>query len=711
MANRYWVGGSGAWDGTNTANWASTSGGTGGASVPTSADDVFFDSNSGTGFWVASVYAGNLGAKSVDCTGCTGSIGGNNFDPLTVSGNVTLSSGMGSATGTLPIKFIATATLTSAGKSLWSVEVDGSGITLTLADNASLWNFTLTQGSLSLANNTLTLTNSFSSSNSNTRSISFGSGNIALTKTSSGTILSMYTATNFSWTGTGGFTRNQVAPATVSFGITGGTTSNAPNLTVNAGSSTLTIDSGSFFKNVDFTGSSCSVAGSLNACGNLTLATGGTYTSLYPSFRASATVTTAGRTLNSTSISSAGITVTLADAMTLTIYSIFSLSAGTLNLNNFNLSTGSFSSNNSFVRSISFGSGNINLTNDIIYTVILDMATATNFTWTGTGGFTRSGVNTATISFGSTAGGSASNAPNFSSSAGPFDTEITFNSYLKNVILSGTADLSGTYFACGNLTLSSGATSFLTLNPKFISSATITSNGKALGTTTVDGSGITVTLADDMTVGSAGGSTTLLTLTRGTFNAAGFNVTAGGFQSSNTNTRTLSMGSGTWTITYNGTPGTTAWLTATTTNLTLNPGTSTISFVTASSQIFSGGGLTYYNINQAGAGALVINGSNTFNNITNSVQPATVTFTSGTTQTVSNFGLSGTSGNLVTINSTTLGSRANLSKASGVISAQYLSIKDSNATGGATWYALNSTDLGNNAGWFIGGGNMLAFFS
>ncbi len=47
MADRYWVGGTGTWDFSNTANWSATSGGAGGASVPTSLDNVFIDSNSG----------------------------------------------------------------------------------------------------------------------------------------------------------------------------------------------------------------------------------------------------------------------------------------------------------------------------------------------------------------------------------------------------------------------------------------------------------------------------------------------------------------------------------------------------------------------------------------------------------------------------------------------------------------------------------------
>lgn len=47
MANRYWVGGSGTWDATNTTNWSATSGGAGGASVPGAADDAILDAASG----------------------------------------------------------------------------------------------------------------------------------------------------------------------------------------------------------------------------------------------------------------------------------------------------------------------------------------------------------------------------------------------------------------------------------------------------------------------------------------------------------------------------------------------------------------------------------------------------------------------------------------------------------------------------------------
>ncbi len=40
-ADRFWIGGTGSWN--NTSNWSTSSGGAGGASIPTTSDDVFFD--------------------------------------------------------------------------------------------------------------------------------------------------------------------------------------------------------------------------------------------------------------------------------------------------------------------------------------------------------------------------------------------------------------------------------------------------------------------------------------------------------------------------------------------------------------------------------------------------------------------------------------------------------------------------------------------
>lgn len=107
-------------------------------------------------------------------------------------------------------------------------------------------------------------------------------------------------------------------------------------------------------------------------------------------------------------------------------------------------------------------------------------------------------------------------------------------------------------------------------------------------------------------------------------------------------------------------------------------------------------------MNQGGSGALTITGANTFSNITNTVQPATITFPASTTTTVSAFGVSGTSGNQITLNSSSAGTQATLSDASGQNSVSFCTIQDINATGGAIWSSFTSNgnvDDGNNAGW------------
>lgn len=77
----------------------------------------------------------------------------------------------------------------------------------------------------------------------------------------------------------------------------------------------------------------------------------------------------------------------------------------------------------------------------------------------------------------------------------------------------------------------------------------------------------------------------------------------------------------------------------------------------------------------------------------------TVQLKAGTTNVVGSFVTSGT--NLKYLQSTTPSSQATISQASGTVTASYLWIRDSNATGGATWNAPLTTnvDAGNNTGW------------
>ena len=141
----------------------------------------------------------------------------------------------------------------------------------------------------------------------------------------------------------------------------------------------------------------------------------------------------------------------------------------------------------------------------------------------------------------------------------------------------------------------------------------------------------------------------------------------------------------------------------------------------ATAKTFVGGGSTYNcTLNQGGAGTLTITGSNTFLNITNtrkSVSATSILFTAGTTSTFTDWNASGESTRLLTIGSVTAASHT-LSKASGTVSADFLSISRSTATGGAGWYAgANSTNGGNNSGWIFTAppaptatGNFLVFF-
>jgi hypothetical protein len=78
----------------------------------------------------------------------------------------------------------------------------------------------------------------------------------------------------------------------------------------------------------------------------------------------------------------------------------------------------------------------------------------------------------------------------------------------------------------------------------------------------------------------------------------------------------------------------------------------------------------------------------------------TVQLKAGVTSTVGALSTTGTTQKF--LQSTLAGTKATLSQASGTVSTGYLTIKDINATGGATWNAYttnNNVDAGNNSGW------------
>jgi hypothetical protein len=202
MANRYWVGGSGSWTSVSTINWSTTSGGSGGASVPTITDAVIINGSSGS---PTITMTGALNCASLDTTGATCTL--TSTGTLACAGNFTLSTTTTATSWSGALTITGTSTVTPNGRTLNNdLIINATGFTVTLAGNSifgqgSTNSVTLTNGTLNLNSYSLTC-NSFNSNNSNTRAIQFGTtGSISINSVVTGGF-SISTATGFSYTGT-----------------------------------------------------------------------------------------------------------------------------------------------------------------------------------------------------------------------------------------------------------------------------------------------------------------------------------------------------------------------------------------------------------------------------------------------------------------------------------------------------------------------------
>lgn len=201
-------------------------------------------------------------------------------------------------------------------------------------------------------------------------------------------------------------------------------------------------------------------------------------------------------------------------------------------------------------------------------------------------------------------------------------------------------------------------------------------------------------------INTSGGTASVI-VSAGSLITDGFNITARSFVSTGTTTRAISLGSS--TITLNNANN--SWNT-TATGLTFDAGTSTIKLTdtSATTKFFLGGGLSFHNLeitDTAGAAIYTFRGSNTFNQFKSSKTIAhTIKFEAGTTNTASDWVLSGSSGKNITITSETAAGHTLVKSGGGNVSGDYLTISYSNATPSNTFYAgLNSTNSGNNSGW------------
>ena len=392
-------------------------------------------------------------------------------------------------------------------------------------------------------------------------------------------------------------------------------------------------------------------------------------------------------------------TLTLKFGANFTSTGTATLTLGTLDINSQTFTIAVFSSDNTNVRSIVFGStGKIVLTGNNLG--IWSCTTATNMTTSGNREVRSTytgGIGTRLIRNGQT-GGALTNAVSMYIEGG---TDIVDDRSFRYLDCDFTG-FAGSVLNRGrvvfrNLTFSSS----MTFNNSTGAGITF---GYESGTNVIRTNGLTLTFP--VSFNGVGGSwslfdnfvldaTSAFTLTNGTFDANGKNVTVGSF-ALGSGTKTLTLGSGTWTVAGSWDANTNV------ANFSVSAATATITMTSVSAKTFAGGAKTWPTLNQGGAGALTIQQSNTFTNITNTVQPATITLTSGTTQTVTSFTASGTVGNLITLNASTPGSRATITDSGGINSVSYMDIKDISATGYGEWQAYTSNgnvDSGNNLGW------------
>lgn len=609
----------------------------------------------------------------------------------------------------------------------------GAG-TLKLMDNlnnTSTRTFTLTAGTLDLNNTTLT-TGLFASSNSNTRSVAFGTGKIVLTATTAVTIWTTSTVTGWSVTGTplvettgGGATIKTIDAGSPS-------EDNTVSFTLKNTAGTIAFTANNQIRNLIINGTFTLSNIAIFIYGNYT------YTAATALTAGNSSWTFAGNTGTKTITSNGGThnfpftfngdfrTWQLQDALTLGSTYTLALVAGTLDLNNFTATMGVFSSSNTNLRTLACGSTG-KIVSALNNTVILDLSEKYNLTITGTGSRTfqatySGAVGTRTFYLGS--GGTFSDQQYMSLkiSAGSDIVSITPTDATNSDDATDdqVLDCDFTGFSGSLQGLTAGSNISISPYGNVICSATMTGNNlncnfiHPTGSQTLKTNGCQIRSMTKTDVGSNPNTSTLsildnlsmvnaLTILCGTFDANDFGITASSFLSSQGNgNRIVYMKSGTWTIS-NG-----YWdvnSLSDSSSLTLYSGTSSL-VLDLNSPVFYGGGKTYYNVSvdTQTSTDITIYDSNTFNNLSNVDQPVILYFQAGTTQTFANFGLAGTAGNLVTIQSDTPGTVANFYKSGSAVNANYLAIQDLSVAPASSWQALitnNNSNLGNNYGWIF----------
>lgn len=671
-------------------NWSSAATWSPG-SVPAAGDDVVLGATSGQ----LTIDVNTNTIRSLVCTGYTGTI--------THNAAVTLNIGGSSApVGNIALLFVGTETYTLGSPTTSAIAIaDTSGATNTYNfAGLTIGNLTITNGSTTISQlvtngftsaGTITLTSGgfstngqtcswglFSSSNSNTRTLTMGASVIAIT--GSGTVWAGSTITNLTIT-------TNTAVITISNGTTltmGSVNLNGASLVINS-PGTVSVAA---MTCANFTYNPTSgVANILSYAGNITVSNNLTYTGVAAPDRiivqSNGTGTARTITCNGT------VTASYVDFVDIT-------GVGSASWNLASITGGS-----------SDGGGNSGIT---FTTAATQYRVGAGGNWSatanwgstdgGTGGTGRVPLLQDTAQVDSYASGTISCDCNrvsavtfagftgtFSQAVGSGNNLIFFGSvtFVSGMTVSHSSGNNGMlFYGRGNYTLTTGGITWY--------------NGMAFSFGGFHG---TYVLGDNINTGSNNTGGLIISNACTVDNTVNnVNVTIPGWNIGSNSI--LKMGSGTFTLVMTGTIAVTA-------TGTINAGTSTviISDTSSSNKTFgsSSSTNTFYNfmVNGGGTGYVELLGTNTFNGTFTINAPKTFYFQASTTTTFAGmFIATGSSGNIITILSSTAGTQATLSKSSGIVSCNYLSLQYSNATGGATWYAGNaSTNVSDNTGWIF----------
>jgi hypothetical protein len=474
----------------------------------------------------------------------------------------------------------------------------------------------------------------------------------------------------------------------------------------------------------------------------LNLASGGTYTGVVANFlgtpppttsgysTACSTFTPNGKTIasmtinalwtgyvNGVSYSNYNSALRLGGAVSYAATATTTLTSGTLNLNGYSLTTGNFTYTSGSIASILFNTGTINLVNTVGQNV-LNMPNLTNFTNDQNGGFTAGTAGYMSYTLGTTGNTLQSQA----------------NSNLKFTFTGGTnAPVFDNYSTIGYADFSAAPGSTLSVASPNILNVGYVKNGTSpasvgqnltfkylwpqMGFQTSEQSITSVTIQPSsnasapkfVLTGNLTLSGALTYVANGSIDLQGYNITAANFTANsgaNTGNIVCTNGSTTSAITLTGSSY--VWNSQ---KLTMFSNVNVNLSSTSTKYVDGGGNTTFGKIYNTGTGALVLQNSDTFADLTMTAKPSTLTFTTGKTPTFTNFHPSGSTGSLIAINSSTPGVQANITVNSAV-SIDYVTVQDIKALV-TSWYAgTNSTDLGDNTNviFSTGGSNIKGQF-